>query len=45
MTEWDNLCDFGKPTSFECSLCGRVFFRKWQLEVHEMTVAGSRWCH
>ena len=44
MTEWDNSCDFGAPTSFVCGLCGHVFLKKWHLEIHEMTVAGSRWC-
>lgn len=45
MTEWDNSCDFGKPDSFVCGMCGRVFLKDFQLRIHEMTVAGSRWCH
>jgi len=44
MTEWDNSCDFGKPDSFMCGVCGRVFFKQYQLQIHEMAVAGSRWC-
>lgn len=42
--EWDNTCTFGRPSLFQCEVCGKRFLDRWRLEVHQMTVAGSRWC-
>lgn len=42
--EWDNTCTYGQPTFVYCEVCGQGFDRKWRLEIHQLTVAGSRWC-
>ena len=43
-TDWDNTCTFGLPEVFACEVCGTVFPQKWRLEVHQLSVAGSRYC-
>lgn len=42
--EWDNTCPFGQREFFHCELCGQPFVKRWQLQVHQLTVAGSKWC-
>lgn len=47
MAEWDMNCPVQNPPadpSFDCDSCGRGFDQKWRLQVHELTVSGSRWC-
>lgn len=42
--EWDNTCDYGARPVVYCELCSQPFKHQWQLEIHRLTVAGSRWC-
>jgi hypothetical protein len=43
--EWDNRCQFGAPPAWlACEVCGRQFPKAYQLEIHRLTVAGSRHC-
>lgn len=42
--EWDNTCNFGRQEVLMCEICGQPFSKGWQLEIHQLTVAGSRWC-
>ena len=43
-TSWDFSCPDAEPKIFNCEVCGYPFMKQWQLEVHRMTVAGSKWC-
>lgn len=42
---WDRTCPLNSaPEVFSCDLCGRVFFKEYQLRIHETTAAGSLAC-